>query len=198
MTPSSPARLEIAGPENAVVHVDGTEVERLPSAEPVELPSGEHLVAVTLDGHEPVARTIVARRGEATKVDVALDITDQRLAADVLLGVGAVGIATGIAFGVVAVVEQRRSSSILDDAGGFANLAPSQLEDYETAIARKDDFRTVSGVVVGSAMSVFVVGGMLFVFDEAEAPEDANDDGRFEILPSAGPDGAGLTTTVRF
>jgi hypothetical protein len=122
--------------------------------------------------------------------EVQVQAGPTRTAALALMGSGALGMAAGIAFGVVSVVEHRRSRNIERDAAG-------ELE-YQDAIDARDDFRVASGVAGGVGLGLFLVGGALYVLD-IPSPDPADEQqARVTVMPLAGPGVAGGALTVRF
>lgn len=62
-----PSQLTVRGPTGATIKVNGNAYDG-----PAKLPAGKHRVVVTLDGHRPDSREIVAREGAAIDLDIEL------------------------------------------------------------------------------------------------------------------------------
>jgi hypothetical protein len=113
---------------------------------------------------------------------VDLSATDQRVGAWILLSTGWASVATAVVFGVLSVVEHRKSRDI--DQGADDGFSDEQLRDFDAAIAARDDYRIVSGVTAATGIALVVVGGALFVLDDP-LPDD--------VSVAATPSGAALT-----
>ncbi len=187
------AKLVVKGPEGATVHVDGEIAGTLPLAEPLELTPGTRWLAVTENGYEPWARAVELERGKDRTVEVELEVTSQRIAAALLMGGGAAGLATGIVLGVLSVVEHRASRDFTQSIG--RPLLPDEQAEYAAIIDRRDDYRLVSGVAGGLGLGMFLVGGALFLLDEPDVPRPGRD---VAVVPLAGPGLAGVVGAFRF
>jgi len=152
--------------------------------------AARQLVALSI----AVAITLASSAGHAQEVQIRLGA--RRTAALALLGAAGAGIAAGIAFGVVSVVEHRRSRDLPHD-----NRTVEQQQQYQDAVDMRDDYRVASGVAAGVGLGLFLIGGALFMLDEiAPEPSEAQRGGALEIdiVPHAGRDYAGGALTVRF
>ena len=186
------ALLQVEGTSGADVEVDGVHVGTLPLEAPLAAEPGEHQLAITLNGHVPVSRALELRPGVKRQVTIDLDETGQRTGAWIALGAGAGWVATGIVFGVLAVVEDRNARELVQrlDQG----VTSEETSDYDQARAARDLYRLGSGIAVGSGLGLFVLGACLFAFDERPlvAPSGVT------VLPVLQPGLAGATTAIRF
>jgi hypothetical protein len=66
--------------DGAEVEVDGTTVGRTPLAAPLQVGSGQHIVAVVRPGYAPVRRAVVVAGGVTANVEITLDALPGRLA----------------------------------------------------------------------------------------------------------------------
>lgn len=164
-----PARLVVRAPSGAEVSVDGRPegVAPLPA---LSLPSGEHFVAVTENGHKPFSRTVRLERGQSQTVEADLHVTAQRTTSWVLIGVGAAGLVTGGALGYVALHKQSQAQSIAEADTSQGNLPPGELGRYNALRQQRDDFRLGSVVALGAGTAVAGLGLVLLAFDEPTAP----------------------------
>lgn len=144
-----------------------------------------------MNGHERFSRSVELERGKKRALIAELDETGQRKAAWGMLGGAGAVLSAGIVLGVLSVVEHRRSRDILDEADG-EDLGDREQAAYDDAVAARDRYRIGSGVTGGTALGLFVVGGLLFAFD---APQDRKD---VAIVPRLSGDHAGATATLRF
>ena len=168
-----PAKLALYAPIGASIHIDGEWVGAAPLEAPLEVEPGRRHVAVTMNGFEPHAQTIDLERGKSRTQSVDLEITDQRAVAWALVSTGAAGIAAGIAFGVVAVIEDRRARDIANSVDDDDELDDAQLQEVRDARSRRDDFQVASGISAAIGLAIFVVGGALYILDEPDLPISA-------------------------
>jgi hypothetical protein len=186
------ALLEVDGTSGADVEVDGVHVGTLPLEAPVAAEPGRHQLAVTLNGHVPASRALELRSGVKREVTFDLDETGQRTGAWIALGAGAGWVATGIVFGVLAVVEDRNARDLVQrlDQG----VTSEETSDYDQARAARDLYRLGSGIAVGSGLGLFVLGACLFAFDERPLVPSSD----VTVVPLLHPGLAGATAAIRF
>lgn len=70
----------IANVTGARIELDGVEVGQVPLAQPLRIPSGEHVVAVIAPGHAPARQRVSVAGGRRAKVDLRLEPVEGRLA----------------------------------------------------------------------------------------------------------------------
>jgi hypothetical protein len=179
-----PAKLVVETEAGARVLIDG----RPSATATVELPAGNHLVAVERRGREPFAREIAVTRGQTLVVRAPLAHTAKRRAVPWLFGGASVLAGGAILTGVLAIVADGRASD-LDDAIAAGNAAPAVADVLDREVARRDDFRTAALVLGGGALAAGAIGAILYVFDRPVSD-------RFEVAPTAG--GGALTVRGRF
>jgi hypothetical protein len=164
-----PASLEIKAIRGAEVSVDGRPRGTVPFLKPLEVPSGRHLVAITLNGHRAHAEEIEVGRGEKRQIDARLDSTPQRKASYALMGVGAAGLATGGVLIGMALLEQHKAETIINKASGLG-CAPTDAScsfaAYSDARNARDDDRRWAGVAAGAGVVIGVSGLLLYAFDQ--------------------------------
>jgi hypothetical protein len=116
---------------------------------------------------------------------VDLRETAQRKWAWASMGVGGAGVATGIVFGVLSVVEHRSAQDleVADDA------TDEERRAYDEAIAARDTYRVVSGVSAGAGIAIFLTGAVLFAFDAPDVPRprEGRPVGDVSFAPWLGP-----------
>ncbi|MBL9022064.1 MAG: PEGA domain-containing protein [Myxococcales bacterium] len=186
-----PARLTIDAPPGADIHVDDVFVGVTPLPAPVDAEPGWHHVEVTSNGHKRFARSLELERGKTRTLTAELEETGQRKAAWALIGSGGALLSGGIVLGVLSVVEQRKARDLQDEADG-EDLSERAQADYDDAIAARDGYRVGSGITAGTALGLFVLGGVLFGFD---APERRP---TLTLVPSLSPGSAAGNMTLRF
>ena len=193
-----PAKLDVDAPRGAEIEVDGVFVGVAPLLQPIDAEPGSHRVLVTLDGHEPRVDDVELVRGETTTLEADLDETPQRIASWVVIGAAAAGLGTGIVLGVLGVVEHRASLELAPSADGTSGDQAA----YDDTIAARDRYRAGSTAVAGVGLGLFVVGAILYTFDEPDVPAEAKppEEGSvgFSLQPLVAPDFGGASATVRF
>ncbi|NUP05559.1 MAG: PEGA domain-containing protein [Polyangiaceae bacterium] len=191
-----PARLRVEAPSGAEVQVDGIVVGTAPLLTPIDADPGPHDLIVTENGHHPHIERVQLERGKTKSITVDLDPTPQRIGAWVAIGAGAAGVATGVVFGVLAVVEDRRAQDLLDNSSG--DLSEADQKTYDDAISARDNDRIGSGVAAGAGLALFVTGALLFSFDDPKLPSRDGKTSSVKTVPIVSPGFAGALTTVEF
>jgi hypothetical protein len=203
-----PALLSVALDAKASIAVDGRPVAMTPLAQPIEVPSGTHVVTITKNGYKAFSREVTLAHGGSTKLDAKLEQSGQRTAAWIVLGAaGGAAIAGGVFTGL-ALVEQSNAQSILD-AKGRGNIAASEPGTYTSDVSARDRWRTVAIASFGSAAGLLLVGGVLYFFDQphveagpppSESPRPApkKEPTEIGVLPWIAPTGAGAALGGRF
>ncbi len=127
-------------------------------------------------------------------------ISAERTTGIVLLAGGGAGITTGIVFGVLSVVEHRRSLDLFQQVDEDEDISEELKAEYQAAIDARDDLRVASGVAAGVGLGMFLTAGALFAIDAEgpvpAAPRDVARGPRF--TPHLAPGSAGASATVRF
>jgi hypothetical protein len=207
-----PGLLTVVAKGGADVSIDGRLVATTPLDRPIEVAPGRRYVVVQKRGHRPVAEDVDLGRGESKRLDVNLDVTNQRIGAYVLMGVGAAGIVGGGAVAGLAVYEQHKAQDLDTRRQKQGGLSSSELKDYNQAKSMRDDMRRVAGGLLGGAFAVGVTGVLLAVFDspavgattrrdEAPKPEKPAPRERsmeMAAVPIVTPGFYGLSVSARF
>ena len=203
-----PAKLDIDTPGGASLSVDGRFVGDAPLRAPLELPAGEHFVAVELDGHETRSKLVTARRGTQEAVDLSLTPTTQRMLSFAFLGTAS---ATAVAAGVftgLAIVAQSDANAVLEKQAA-SGLEDGDIESYSDARAQRDRFVLGAGISGGIAGGLLVTGLVLYRADPAEraVPPQTNAPAskpvppmvdELSVVPVVSPDTVGVTASLRF
>lgn len=203
-----PALLSVKLDTTATVAVDGRPMATTPLAQPLELPSGTHVVTLTKNGYRAFSREVTLAHGGSATIDAKLEQSGQRTAAWVVFGAtGAAAIAGGVFTGL-AFVEQSNAQSILDRKNQ-GNITGNDLTTYNSDVSARDQWRTVAIATFGGAAGLLLVGGVLYFFDQphveagppsSEAPRPApkKEPSEIGVLPWIGPTGAGAAVGGRF
>jgi tetratricopeptide (TPR) repeat protein len=160
-----PAKLRVLAPEGAQIAVNTRSVGIAPLAAPLEVPPGESVVRVSLRGRLPLTRQERIERGQIVTVDARdLDVTDQRVAAHwTLAGAGLLALA-GTTTAVLAVAAQNRVQAY-DESRTREPKTPGELADRNSDFEARDNLRTASIVLFGSALVVGATGALLWWVD---------------------------------
>lgn len=163
----APGRLAVRAPEGAAIFVDRQPVGRAPLAEPLAVPPGSHLLAVTANGRRPFVQQVELGRGQAAEVDAPLGVTTQRWTAWTLFGVAGGALAAG---GVTLALSLDREDEAADlearhDRQG---LTVAEADRYADLEAERDTY-TAWTIGLGSAAGVaLVTATLLWIFDEPD------------------------------
>lgn len=192
-----PARLEVVGADGAEVSVDGRPYGVAPLPRPVELASGRHFVAITERGHEPHAEELALEPGEAARLDVSLERTDQRVGAQVVLGIGATALAASGALAIAALAIESQATTIRD-AQLSGPITEDERVEYNDAVGQRDRLVIAAGATGGAGAALVVTGLFLYLLDQplvsasptgdsgpAEPPPDDEPSSGIDLL--AGP-----------
>ena len=166
------ARVELNVPDGTEVLLDGKSMGTAP-LDALDVTAGTHLVGFSRAGHVPELRTLAAQRGGSIEVATKLRMTAQRKVAYGMLGVGAAGAVAGAVATVVTLVAENQARGIAGDAA-MGNISQSQLDDYNGAIGRRDDWRTVALTAFGATAALWLAGGLLYGIDHQQ-PVDGID-----------------------
>jgi hypothetical protein len=160
-----PATVAVRAPSGADVHLDGRWLGEAPLSGPIIASPGPHSVSVSRRGHRSATRTVELGPGDTAEVAVGtLRVTDQRTASHWVLGGAGVLAAGGVATTVLAVLAEDRVQSF-DERRGRERLGEDDRLAREDSLAARDDFRTASFVLFGSAIAAGATGALLYFFD---------------------------------
>jgi hypothetical protein len=162
-----PARLVVQAPDGANVALDGRTVGEAPIAAALSVPAGSHTLAVTATGYRPFVQELALLRGEERAVAAELDTTTQRIAAWIVLGAAAGGVAAAAVLGGLALGAEGDAEQILAESE-TGNIDYGDVDDYEAARDRRATFTTASLVTAGASALVAGVGVLLFALDDPE------------------------------
>ncbi|XXT25176.1 PEGA domain-containing protein [Sorangium sp. So ce429] len=186
-----PAQLHVTGTGGARVAVDGQERATVPTAGPIAVEPGAHVVEVSLPGHQVYRQEIRVAHEQTVRFDADLRMTPRRVAAWAVLGVGAAGVVATGALAGLALARQGEAVE-LRDRQDASSLTPSERDRYNAAVNARGRLGAAAAIAGGVSFAAFAVGFRLFVFDEprlsgapaAPAP------------PAKAPGGAGAEFTV--
>lgn len=159
-----PALVTVAVNRASEIYVDGRIVATGPTDRAIEIPPGLHIVSVSANGKRLWSQELALERGKKVRVEPRFETSGQRVVAWSLLGVGVASFVTGGVFAGLALAQEGRASTV-EDARATGNIDAGQLQKHNDAIARRDDFRTVSIVGLSAGVLLAAGGVALFVFD---------------------------------
>ncbi|WP_437759782.1 PEGA domain-containing protein [Sorangium sp. So ce1389] len=186
-----PAQLHVTGTGGARVAVDGQERATVPTAAPIAVEPGAHVVEVSLPGHQVYRQEIRVAHEQTVRFDADLRMTPRRIAAWAVLGVGAAGVVATGALAGLALARQGEAVE-LRDRQDASSLTPSERDRYNAAVNARGRLGAAAAIAGGVSFAAFAVGFRLFAFDEPKlsgAPAAP-------APPAKAPGGAGAEFTV--
>ena len=164
-----PAELMVTGADGAEIAIDGRNVAASPTAEPITIAAGQHLVTVTKNGHDPYAQEMSFAHGSKTELAVSLPRTGRRHASyGLFAGAGATATASA-AFAIVALVADADANAIRDEQRQ-GNISEAQRAAHNDAVERLRVAAPVAGTLVGISAALAITGTILFLFDQPDLP----------------------------
>lgn len=181
---AKPAMLDVKGPSDATVSVDGKAVAQLPISSPISVDPGSHFVAVTLRGRAPFSGRYEAEANKPLPITADLPMTTQRKVAWAGLGVSALGLgATGILTGLT--FTRQGEALALQNRPADAPLSVEELATFNRSVDERNAF-SQAGIITGVATGILLFSSVgLFVLDESPV-----------VVPSAAPAKPSTRTTL--
>jgi tetratricopeptide (TPR) repeat protein len=182
-----PAKLRVIAPPGAGISVNNRAVGTAPLRTPVDVEPGPNVVRVTQRGRLPLTRHERIERGQTVTIDAQnLDLTDQRVIAHFTLGGAAVLALAGTTTAILAVAAENRVKDY-DASRGQGPKSGDELAERNADLEARDDLRTASYVLLGSAVAVGATGALLWFLDTPGSETRATG-----IRPLVGRDMVGL------
>jgi hypothetical protein len=154
-------------------------------------------VLVLARGHRAWAKDVTLARGEKRQVTAKLDLTGQRKASYVVLGIaGAAAIAGGVTT-FLAVKAQSDAQDIEAKIDHGTNITPAEVDEHARLVDRRDSFQTASYVLYGSAFVVATTGLFLYLVDQPRAEALPASSGQM-VTPSIQKDQFTVSLVTRF
>ncbi len=160
-----PGALYIVVEPDAQISVDGRLVGASPLSAPLELPAGDHLVAVMKNGRVGYSVEVDLERGKKRRLIVDLESTGQRVASNVLFVGSAGALITGGVFTALAIGQENKAQNIEAEVESD-NISGARLREYNDTIDRRDDYRMAAGVSFGATIALGATGLLLYSFDQ--------------------------------
>lgn len=210
---AAPATVVIRStPEGAAISIDGTQREEVTPAE-IQLEPGEHVIAVTLAGHDPVSETVQATRGGRHEVALTLEAAPEPALEDPFgeTGTGAEPPAEApdideeedaLPTGVWVASGVAGAALIGGTVLGF--LALSEQSDFdaspsEESADRGERLALFADVAFGVAAIAGVTAIVLYITSDNGTGDDHSPDvASFDVTPVIGHQSGGVSAQVRF
>ncbi len=136
----------------------------------LELPAGEHHVAVSVKGHRVGYQTVHLVRGQRLNLRIATDASTQREVSLALMAGAGAALGVGIVLSAFAVRSENRAEDFLD-ARAHHNVDIAALIGYQASVNDRDRFRLASQVSLAGAAGLFITGLFLHELDQP-SPQD--------------------------
>ncbi len=193
----------------AEVHVDGAFLGRTPlPVAGVALAPGVHTAVLVKNGRRLATKDFTVERGKPMVVRMPLEVSNQRVAAFAVGGVGVASlVASGVFYGIALAEESRALNRETQRNGG--NLQPVGLEQYNNALGNRDTYRAAGTVAALGGAAALSAGVLLYAFDKPDpnsvplrAPEGPKtkpkSDFEVAVAPLLAPGTAGVGALGRF
>jgi hypothetical protein len=178
-------------PAHLVVTTDGdVTIDGKPSLATADLPAGHHTVIIAARGHRPVLREVELRRGETTKLDVALEPTAKRRAVPWVLGGSGVLVAASVTTALIARSHDQTMQQ-LESQRVTTGITADQLAQYHREVNKRDAFRDAAYITGGAALATGAIAAALYLLDSPRLDERA-------VVPTATSGGAGISFVGRW
>lgn len=162
-----PARVHVITERGARVRVDGRPVGGAPGV--FEVPAGKHLISISRDGREPIAREVVVTRGQELTLRESLAKTVRRRAVPWVVGVAGGFTLLTLTTALGASVEDGRAADALDRFQTQGDATEADLRAYERHVTNRDRLVTGTWVLGGAAV---ISGAAAFVLYWFDSPSD--------------------------
>ncbi len=177
-----PAQITVQTDPGARIRVDGRPVGMAPAT--FEVPAGRHVVAISRDGREPIAREIIVTRGQKLTVRESLVKTVRRRSVPwAFAASGGLLILTGVV-GVYATVQDARAADKFDAITQRGDAQDDDRRAYDEQLERRDDAITGTWILGGLTVGVAAIATALYVFDSPS-------DDRVRVTPMMSAGGGG-------
>lgn len=165
-----PGTITVVGPKRATVRLDGVVVGQLPLAEPLRVEPGAHVIGVSQRGRDPMRVELDIERAGHRSVAADLGVSNQRVVSYLLLGLGAVGLAsTGVLFGLT--YDRQIRAQQFTDRLSDGELSTAEYQRYRELADQRDSFRAGALLTGLGSSGLFLAGIVLFAYESPRAIE---------------------------
>ncbi|ACY16510.1 PEGA domain-containing protein [Haliangium ochraceum] len=202
------AKIQLEVEPGATLHIDGRPVAQTPSAEPVSVPAGKRFVAITRRGRRPWTRELELERNASLTIRADLEATTQRSAAIWVLGASALAAVGAGASGVFWYLADAEGA---DYIASHEELFPADKVALSDIRERRDGRRGITLGLVGAAVAIGAIGGVLYWFDNPHveqggrskgevwgAEDDEGGASSLRLTPTLDERGAGFAVSGHF
>ncbi len=177
-----PAQVTVKTEHGARIRVDGRPVGTAPAT--FEVPAGRHVIAISRDGREPIAREIIVTRGQKVTVREPLDKTLRRRSVPwIFAASGGLVVLTAVV-GVYAGVQDAGASDRFDVITQRGDVLDEERRAYEAQLDSRDRAVTATWILGGVAVGVAAIATTLYLFDSPS-------DDRVRVTPMLSAGGVG-------
>lgn len=177
-----PAQVTVDTDRGARIRVDGRPVGTAPTT--FEVPAGRHVIAISREGREPIARELVVTRGQRLTVRESLEKTSRRRAVPWIYAAAGGLVVVAASTAVYASVQDSGASEKLDAILTRGDALEGERRSYEAQLQRRDDAIAGTWVLGGLAVGVAALATTLYVFDSPS-------DDRVRVTPMMSAGGVG-------
>lgn len=205
-----PIPLVVYSPSNADVYVDGSFAGESEGRLRLELPAGEHQIAVGAKGHRIAYQRIRLVRGQGLSVRISPELSTQRIVSLSLLCAGGAALGAGVVLSALAVQSENRAEAFLGAQAHHPVSSPALIA-YQGSVSNRDRYRAAAALSFAGAAGLFITGLFLHELDRPtihdgpkSAPPRAARTARepvasaFGFVPLAPGGGAGATLVFQF
>lgn len=188
--------LGVQGPNGALVRLDGRVIGELPLGHTVEVVPGPHVVTVTKNGYRPYTKDIELERDGSSSVRASLDVSNQRFASYVFMGLGGAGLVSAVVLAGLTFERQHRAQ-IISDKRDTEQLSTDEYETYLALVRSRNVLRTGAVLSGFGGAGLLVTGAVLFVFDSPRLRANGGL-ARLRGAPVVGGGMTGFTASLQF
>jgi tetratricopeptide (TPR) repeat protein len=167
-----PSTVTVAAPADAELYVDGAFASRGGDHVALQLSSGIHRLNVAEKGHRVSFHLVDLGPGEAQSIQVSLERTWQRRAAQALFLGGGIAFGTGIVLAILTIDADHSAQDFLSRQA-TGNVSSKELSDYRAAVTNRNHYRTATAVTMASSLAFLLAGFLLYQIDRPD-PQELN------------------------
>ena len=165
-----PAKVTVQTEAGARIRIDGRPAGTAPLTG-LELPAGRHVMTISRDGRETIARELTVTRGqEVTLREPLRKTTRRKLVPWIVGGAGVLAVITGSSL-VAAIVYDGRASDRLGRIETEGDQTPADAAEYRDLVEMRDTLVTGTWITGGAML---LVGGLAAALYWGDTPSDDN------------------------
>jgi tetratricopeptide (TPR) repeat protein len=164
-----PALVNVFGPKEATVYIDGQQRGILPLEKPLVTGPGEHRLGLLLPGREGVAEYITMTRGSTLIRSISPRLSFQRGAALTAIGLGIASLASMIGVSLWTGIQANEASTLYNN--GNRALTTADVTRYIELRRSRDTGVTIAGTLFLAGLLFEALGLVLYASDNPRLPE---------------------------